>query len=398
MRYVAQGLTEAFERKHMMFHLEFTEVCNQRCSYCLEGNFDDNKPKPKASKKEDMIGTVEKIFKAFDESYDLYFVLIGGECTLQPHFMDVVNKIKSRKNTYMLLTTNFSHSIEFYRELDIPLITSVHFEFHEPKPWLEKTLKLQDLIAHTRIMAHPDKLDKVKELYELLKESSKNNQVSCDVGELLNINMDVNGYTVRYNPNYSQEQLEFIRSLKPIICEYPDELSKRLGIFKGALLREEHFYKNKGSLVKGEKGSNNFKGWYCQRSVNRILGDGQIVYSWCEEGRHHRLYSEDKYPKSEVGPIICYRSGCNIDFLNAVVPKYKSIKEAPAYMDKKYLLKLRLKELEPDIKYLLTKRIWELMLLYPLKIVCMFILNKEKQRDFRAKHINPLKYPKTMFR
>ena len=244
MKYVAQGVKEAFERKHMIFHLEFTEICNQNCSYCMEGNAIEEKPKPEPSKKEDMVGTIEKIFAAYDESYDLYFALIGGESILQPSFMDVVNKIRSRKNTYMMLTTNFCESVEFYRELDIPLTTSLHFDHHEPEPWLEKTLQLQDLIGITRIMAHPDKLDKVKEAYDLFKEASKNNQVTCNVGELLTIDVDVNGYQVKYDPKYTDEQREFIRSMKPIICEYSESLRKKLGLFAGAFLREEYFYRD----------------------------------------------------------------------------------------------------------------------------------------------------------
>ena len=70
---------------------------------------------------------------------------------------------------------------------------------------------------------------------------------------------------------------------------------------------------------------------------------------------------------------------------------YKSIKDAPKYMDKKYLLKLR-------IKYFLSTELRTKLLLTPLKIICIFIPKRHLRNDFRAKYIHPLNSPKSDLR
>ena len=333
MELIRQGDKEFFKSKTILFHFEYTDLCNQHCSYCLLGNGDLNKPKPSISKEEDMLGTLDKIFEAYDENVRLGFIHVGGEPTLQPCFRKVVDKIKSRKNAFQILTTNFTQSAEYYRLLDIPLVTSLHFESQDLKAWLDKTLQLNDLIAHTRIMAHPRKMDLVKNAYRLFCEAAKEHPLSFAV-EVINTFGD-------YKPNYSEEDLEYIKNTKPVDCVHPPSLQKKLGVLNNLFYRYNWTYKNaNGNIIERNDGTDNYKNFYCERNMLVIHADGKLRIGWYCEELDINMYKIHNLPENLIKTVVCNKEKCPVSFAG-VFPKYKSMEYAPNYVNKLDLISLK---------------------------------------------------------
>lgn len=366
---IKQGDTEQFKQKTIIFHLEFTCVCNQKCSYCIEGNFSPDKPKEEPSRKEDLMGMLDKIFAAYDESVNLGFIIAGGEPTKQPYFIDVVNKIKSRKNAYMVLTTNFTESIDYYRELDIPLVTSLHLEWHEPKDWLEKTIALKDLIMETRIMAHPQMMDKVKEAYKLFMEASKEHLLNFAIDEILPFEININNNNpIKYTPNYNSEDLDWIRTHKPVTNKYPLSLVSKAGILRDLFYGAQWFYDN-GEVKALELNKNSFKHWFCNRNIIVIKCNGDLLFGWgCHPPIKHNIFKEEKFPVKEVQSIVCRKDKCYLSFA-ASTPKYKFIKDAPFYENKFRLSFLKLQD------KMMPKRV--------AKLLSLFIRKSADRKAFR---------------
>jgi glycosyltransferase involved in cell wall biosynthesis/organic radical activating enzyme len=330
---IRQGNKEHFKNKTMLFHFEFTDACNLHCSYCIEGNWDLNKPKPSFSKEEDMLGALDKIFEAYDEDVRLGFILVGGEPTTQPCFRMVVDKIKSRKHAFQILTTNFTKSVEYYRELDIPLVTSLHFDSQDLNAWLDKTLQLNDLIAHTRIMAHPGKMDLVKNAYRLFSEAAKEHPLSFAVEEIVAFG--------NYKPNYIEQDLEYIRNSKPVDCVYPLSLQNKLGVLNDLFYRLNWTYINgNGTVIEENEGTDNFKNFFCERNMLIVHADGRLCIGWYCEDLEINMYEIQKLPENLVKTIVCNREKCPVSF-GGQFPKYKSMEYAPNYVNKLDLIALK---------------------------------------------------------
>lgn len=378
MKLVKQGDEEQFNKETKLFHFEFTSNCNQHCSYCLEGNCDLNKPIVNFSKKDDLLNTLDKIFEAYDENVMLGFILVGGEPTIQPYFIDVVNKIKNRKNAFQVLTTNFTQTVEYYKELDIPLVTSLHLDSHNPDEWLEKTLQLKELIAHTRIMANPEKMDKVRQAYNLFSETSKKYPLSFAVEKVFGFSIVINGKKINYTPNYKEEDLEFIQNCTPIDAPYPNSLDAKMGCLKNIFYRSQWFYRDdKGQeIIKiDDVKQNNFKGFFCELSMIIIRADGDLFIG-CNSYNLHNIYNEQKFPKDEVKTVVCKKDCCSWG-LNNTIPKYSSIEYAPVYKNKTDLLK--------------TKTFLDLLAIrFPKKIIfkimVRLIFDETKRKKFRNKY------------
>jgi len=339
---IKQGAPEFFERKSIIFHVEYPSICNQHCSYCLEGNFSDDRIINQPWETDKILKAIDKIFDAYDDSYALGFIIAGGEPTIQPSFLKLIEKLKSRKNTYQVVTTNFTQSEEFYRTLDIPLVTSLHLDFHEPQKWLEKTIALKDLILETRIMAHPQKMDKVKEAYNLFMQAKDKYKLSFSVEK-------IDAFTIKgkddklisYNPEYNIADKKWVQSHLTERQPYSEILSEKAGVLKSMFYSAVWYYKNgdKKTLQTEER---NFKNWFCERNIVVIKSDGTLFFGWyCDTNTGYNIFKDDFFPKDKLKTVVCQNSVCPLSF-GASSPKYKDISHAPKYTSKVKLLILKL--------------------------------------------------------
>ncbi len=332
MKLIKQGDPNFFKnRRILIIHLEFTSICNQTCSYCLEDNGNPDKIKENYSVESKLLGAITKIFAVANDDDFIGFVITGGEPTLQPAFENVIAKILSRKNTSVILTTNLSQSPEYYERINIPMVTSLHLDSQNPKEYLEKTKKLRHLIAHTRIMAHPKKMDLVEQTYKDFLETSKQTPLSFAVERIFPYG--------NYNPNYNPEYLEKLKDMPPVDCEYIQSLKDKLGLMENAFYRSLWHYDNK---ITKKDGTTNFKYFYCERNLLVVQGNGTVKMCWCYDPKVN-IFDTDKLPENIFSTVICGHKNCPMGFATSVA-KFLNKKDAPEYLNKKNLPRLSLRK------------------------------------------------------
>ena len=94
------------------FTYEVTSNCNYKCDYC--GTYKDEEYSD--------IYTINKIIGFFkllsadniDNTIEIQ--LFGGECTLHPHFIYIVEELSKLSNVELILFTNFSADLDLYKQ------------------------------------------------------------------------------------------------------------------------------------------------------------------------------------------------------------------------------------------------------------------------------------------
>jgi organic radical activating enzyme len=94
------------------FTYEVTSNCNYKCDYCYtykNEEFSD-------------LYTINKILEFFrllsanDVNDTIQIQLFGGECTLHPHFIYIVEELSKLPNVKFILFTNFSADLDLYKQ------------------------------------------------------------------------------------------------------------------------------------------------------------------------------------------------------------------------------------------------------------------------------------------
>ena len=314
------------KQRFLITHLEFTDVCNCHCSYCIEGNGNRNRMNDAFSDETKMVKLIEKIYRKIQPEDFMLFIIAGGEPTLQPSLKSVITKIQSRKNVAIIITTNFTQSAEFYKDLNIPLIVSLHLEDNNIDQFLEKLEKCYELIAHVRIMACPELFDEFK--IACLKMGTLHKRLP------LNIATEKIVPGPNYIPNYSREYLDFLVKWRMrTVIDYPESLNTKLGIAKGFFHFPEWWVLTEGKLTMIPDYTASFIGMYCERNFISIEKTGKLWLSWCCDSGLN-VFDLDELPSNLFENVICKKTSCPMSFL-AALPKYKSIEYAPEYLKKK---------------------------------------------------------------
>lgn len=333
-----QGNDGFFGKQKMIgVHLEFSNVCNRKCSYCIQDNGYTKNVPSSLSNTDDMLLAIDKIFNVVDENDFLYFILVGGEPTLQPALKPVIEKIKTRKNTTCLITTNLTQSVEYYKELDIPIIASFHLEDTCLESYLEKVENLKDLMAHVRLMAQQHMFPVVKEMYDRLLILNKDHHIDFAVEKLMSFSLgdgvaskaEQDGYTGNHI-EYDPKELQQIEKMGWHNAEYPEYLKDKLGVLPSLFYKANWWYKTRKNILCENMGENRFRGMYCERSFLVITETGELLIAWCHDPKINIFESQAELPKSLFETVICPHKSCPGGFITNV-PKYKYLKDAPLY-------------------------------------------------------------------
>lgn len=314
---IYQGVESLFGKRRVLFvHFEFTSVCNRQCSYCLENNGNPNKIKEAWSDENKVLSAVEKIFALANETDFVFFIIAGGEPTLQPAFIKLVEKIKSYRNGGCLVTTNLTQSIEYYQQLDIPICTSLHLENNDVDQYLKKVKELKNLIAHVRLMAPPHMVPQIQVAFKKLKQLNQTDHISFAVERLYSFGDQI----ITYPP----EELKEISKLGYYDAEYPESLKQKMGPAEDIFYRFFWFYKNN----KKKEGTTCFKNFFCDRNLMVVLSSGEIKLAWCETPGLN-IFSDD-LPTNIFKTVVCSCDNCPMGF-SGNLPKYARKKYSPLY-------------------------------------------------------------------
>lgn len=147
-------------------HWDVTSRCNYRCEYCTYLKRDESFYS---------FDHVIKIIEFYDylyENYNLCLTLFGGEPTIHPDFLRIIDRL-GRSIYPLQVFTNLSRSKEFLREAcsirdDLKFFASFHHQYSNADEFIEKVDILREMGAevHAKIMWDSRKKDEIKSIYE----------------------------------------------------------------------------------------------------------------------------------------------------------------------------------------------------------------------------------------
>lgn len=150
-------------------HWDITSRCNYKCRYCTYENRD-----------EEFYGYGHKLkiihfYEYLYAHFDIDLILFGGEPTLDPDFLNVVERLDA--SLYPLqIFTNLSQPISWFKDLYrnrryIRFISSYHYNMCDPKKFMNKVKFLLDHFyeVYVKIMWDSKYKAIIKEVYKMFE-------------------------------------------------------------------------------------------------------------------------------------------------------------------------------------------------------------------------------------
>jgi organic radical activating enzyme len=155
---------------------ELTRNCNFNCKYCVY---------PKRNDKFTPLPVLIKALKNMQDSkYRFDLDLMGGEPTIHPNYIDILEEsLKRLPNSNVYTTTNVSKNLDFFRAIDdrvnrFNYRTKFYFSYHsertDPLEFVKKVDFLGDrgYAVYIKFICETNDFDKIKSDYEILKNSN----------------------------------------------------------------------------------------------------------------------------------------------------------------------------------------------------------------------------------
>jgi glycosyltransferase involved in cell wall biosynthesis/MoaA/NifB/PqqE/SkfB family radical SAM enzyme len=296
-----------------------TRKCNYTCSYCRVYNNND-KFKPLSYFK-NAVGQITNLKK---NKYKI--TLTGGEPTIFPEFVAFLKYLfeKLGKNLKLTIISNLGRTPRFFNELaeqlngyeeQISFVASYHFEFADKNIFLENVRILTEnrFFVKVQIMAHPEKMELVKELEK---------ELSLIKSEKLHYQIMVirENYGSVPDKRYKDEDVEWLK-------KYYDNQEEQKDILIVRETEEGEIAENYYSAPEiNTTGLNKFHGLVCEAGLNNfsINENGLVDKSVCFRGQDansKNIYRDNNALSDINQPIICpfERCGCTSDIQ---IPKY----------------------------------------------------------------------------
>ncbi len=314
------GAVENFNGKDVLnINWVLTRKCNYTCSYCTVYN---NKDKFKP---------IDELKKAVDEIYKLnrdkiHIVLTGGEPTIYPKYLELLKYIFSKLKDKVSITTisNLGRTNRFFNDLieklkgyenKINFVASYHFDFAKENEFLQnvKNLTSNGYFVKVQIMAHPEKMEKVKYLEKELNKI-----------KVLNLKYQVMVIRENYgsvpDKRYSEEDLQWLK-------QFYNEQNEEKNILMVRVDEEKNIIEEKYSAPElNTEGLNKYKGMICHAGVNNfsINEKGKVDRAVCfrhSSNDSKNIYTDENALKGMDKPVICpfERCGCTADLY---IPKF----------------------------------------------------------------------------
>ena len=133
-----------------MISFIITTDCNQRCEYCFASGI--------LSKKEYMaLDQLETVYKFLDKSnndeFHNFYSIIGGEPTLHPQFMEIVESISQRGSNYNTIFTNGTRLYQYAKNIPYNLFCTVNVNSPEKvglKNYANTLTSIMELIRYEK--------------------------------------------------------------------------------------------------------------------------------------------------------------------------------------------------------------------------------------------------------
>ena len=317
--------------KQMIIHWFPTDFCNYNCSYCI-AHAPHIQKGIEFTKLLLLIGTVDKIFEIKKDKY--VFIFSGGEPTLHPNFIELVEYILENKNASVYLFSNGHKNADFFSKLfsknNFYLNFSIHLEYANINHVKEIIKCSNNYNKYTMfsLMMNPDLKDKYLQFYKDLYEYRKKYCFGLDLGLIHDnqklderySNEDINWF---YKANKEFEEIEKYNNYKGYIPDYFQDYNTKYFFDNNESLYIPH----RKAIIKNMK---NFKNFYCVQGVNSISINAQGNYKGTEcsiSPNVGNIYKENIDYFKLIQPIKCSLEGCDCR-INNYAPKYINIDKA----------------------------------------------------------------------
>jgi organic radical activating enzyme len=148
-----EDILEAGEEGSLVsFNWNIIDECQFKCTYCSATDFNKNDYFAQGLHRKAHELVLHKLSKlTFDFNIDLQ----GGEPTLHPNLAEIISALEKMEHCKsIVIATNFTAGIPFYRQFDVPntkvvLHVSYHAEYH--KKILNKLVKISKQLEHVRL-------------------------------------------------------------------------------------------------------------------------------------------------------------------------------------------------------------------------------------------------------
>ena len=322
---------------------EITPHCNYKCSYCF-GNA--GMKDASFSSIEDLKNIANKILEIERNCYNI--LLIGGEPTVHPHFLDLLKYFNSLdRNISLSIVTNGSKSIEYHTELfqsiqnkELLFNISVHLEQCRLNHIIDiiKLANEYNVQVLLSFMMHPEKLELLEEFLSSFIELRKEfyfNIMFMELRQAPLFDRNDDRYTDEHYKWIDEAKIrwdEAIKNSNTKIIEYVSGVPHfgKYNIIKdGKVIKD--IYVDYGISVRN--GLKSFKGFYCFGGANFINIHSDNSYSFgiqCPKFANIGNLLKDKHINYKLFEICDqYQCGCNS---NDVIPKFRNIDDASDFI------------------------------------------------------------------
>lgn len=301
-------IDKAGTQRYKLVQWKIHNKCNYDCSFCPSRNKDGSEPWFSIEKYKSVI---DKLYKSTD--LPIYFIFTGGEPTLYPHFIELLQYTKSLGGTNILIS-NGGRTIRWWKELvEADCLDRLTLSYHS-----EQTKNYQH-IAEIMNLFH----DRPTETYcEVTHTKDTIDQAfeGCDylvknTGGVIDVkSMNIHAYKIY--EMYTEEQLAFIKK-----HNYRPGNKRQKVVRKGIPLQAVFnsvitvTYNNSDrkimdhqTLLKNQ--AHSFTGWQCEVGQNDlIINHDQIFRGVCEVGGQVGSI-DDEVISFRTDTIICTKQYC----------------------------------------------------------------------------------------
>ena len=334
---ISQGILDDKYRDALHVDWHILRACNNRCSYC----YDAIKPKSENYSWDDMRDTASALLALNRPYYSIR--LVGGEPTIHPHLIDLVNYFfNSDKNVGMLIITNGSRHPAYFEQLlenVAPGAMDIHISIHLEKARSEHIIEVIKAITScgqhvtVRFMADLDYIEKGVSFHNDLVRLRKEVPFATRL-RALRQPPDFIELDSRYEPEdliwMEDADRAFVEAEKegPVDLPLPAWGTPQHRFLDFQDMPLEHNNAMRAGLT-------NFLDFYCCAGTNLIRI--KLDYRWsgavCPAAKMSLLpiYSDPNFPKKAGEILKCPFNNCGCD-ANYVLPKFRNLDEAEEYL------------------------------------------------------------------
>lgn len=292
-------------KDRLYIHWDLLTKCNFHCSYCYSiKDYEQSGQWNKIDNFENQRLIIDAISLA---KYPVFLGLLGGEPTLHPGLLEILDLIKNKilpknKDNRLYITTNGSTNI-FKKIQYIPnvfFLWSIHLEFKDR--YGKNFSKIFDNIKMMRDRGFKNRVN-----FMLVPDPKYYEDLHFIYNELLKLNVQIHPHFLYKNQLENAELYDYPK-------EFFDEFKDFKDVKGNFIYETDDGYYNLNDYYIFKYKLNNFKGWKCYNNNFEISYNG-IVQNLCKKEQINILKDPLYFRKIKLDYIKCPYNQCVCDGL-----------------------------------------------------------------------------------